>query len=176
MNFDILWNLVSWVSKKFWMGRKFWMGPIPRPNMTHMNSCWDSTVKFCDIHMRTIFQANGQDIDPRKFENCFSNYCHIFQGLWVKPIDMFILSYGKRPTNQRHCFDIDGLVDSCGKLLSKSISERGSDDITICNFHQWWKLTLANSSAFWAGRVENWLGQVEFCIEHISDIRFRASA
>ena len=28
------------------------------------------------------------------------------------------------------------------------------------------KLTLANASAFWAGRVENWLGQVEFCIEH----------
>ena len=26
---------------------------------------------------------------------------------------------------------------------------------------------LANASAFWAGRVENWSGHVEFCIEHI---------
>ena len=35
---------------------------------------------------------------------------------------------------------------------------------------------LANASAFWAGRVENWPGQVEFYIEHIWDICFRASA
>ena len=33
-----------------------------------------------------------------------------------------------------------------------------------------------NASTFWAGRVENWPGQVEFCIEHIRDICFRASA
>ena len=37
-------------------------------------------------------------------------------------------------------------------------------------------LPLANASAFLAGRVENWLGQVKFCIEHIRDICFRASA
>ena len=35
---------------------------------------------------------------------------------------------------------------------------------------------LANGSAFWAGQVENWPGQVEFCIEHIRDIYFWASA
>ena len=35
---------------------------------------------------------------------------------------------------------------------------------------------LANASTFWAGRVENWPGQVEFCIEHIRDIWFRVSA
>ena len=39
-------------------------------------------------------------------------------------------------------------------------------------------LTLANVSAFWAGWVENWLGQVVFCVEHTlyMDICFRASA
>ena len=35
---------------------------------------------------------------------------------------------------------------------------------------------LANASVFWAGRVENWPGQLEFYIEHIRDICFRASA
>ena len=30
-------------------------------------------------------------------------------------------------------------------------------------------------SAFWAGRVENWPGWVEFCIEHIRDICFQMS-
>ena len=35
---------------------------------------------------------------------------------------------------------------------------------------------IANARAFWAGQVENWPGQVEFCIEHIRDIRFRVSA
>ena len=35
---------------------------------------------------------------------------------------------------------------------------------------------VANASAFWAGRVENWPGQVEFCIEHIRNICLRASA
>ena len=25
---------------------------------------------------------------------------------------------------------------------------------------------LANASGFWAGQVENWPGQVEFCMEH----------
>ena len=35
---------------------------------------------------------------------------------------------------------------------------------------------LANASAFWAGRVENWPGQVKFCIEYITSICFRASA
>ena len=35
---------------------------------------------------------------------------------------------------------------------------------------------LANVSAFWAGREENWPVWVEFCIEHIWHICFRASA
>ena len=35
---------------------------------------------------------------------------------------------------------------------------------------------LTKESAFWAGQVENWPGQVEFCKEHIRDICFRASA
>ena len=34
---------------------------------------------------------------------------------------------------------------------------------------------LANASAFWAGLVENWPGQVKFCIEHIKNICLRAS-
>ena len=34
---------------------------------------------------------------------------------------------------------------------------------------------LANVSAFWAGQVENWPEQVEFCIENIKDICFWAS-
>ena len=37
---------------------------------------------------------------------------------------------------------------------------------------QWGILTLARSSTFWAGSVENWPGRVEFCIEHIRDICF----
>ena len=28
------------------------------------------------------------------------------------------------------------------------------------------KLTIANTSAFWSEQVENWPGQVEFCVEH----------
>ena len=35
---------------------------------------------------------------------------------------------------------------------------------------------LANVSAFWAGRVENWPGQVEFCVKHVKDFCFQASA
>ena len=35
---------------------------------------------------------------------------------------------------------------------------------------------LANASAFWAGRVENWPGRVDFCMEHIRDTCFRVSA
>ena len=35
---------------------------------------------------------------------------------------------------------------------------------------------LANVSAFWAGQAENWPGQVEFCIEHIRETCFGASA
>ena len=35
---------------------------------------------------------------------------------------------------------------------------------------------LPNASAFWAGRVENLPGRVEFCTEHIRDIWFGASA
>ena len=35
---------------------------------------------------------------------------------------------------------------------------------------------LAIANTFWAGQVENWPGWVEFCIEHIRDICFRASA
>ena len=35
---------------------------------------------------------------------------------------------------------------------------------------------LANARAFWAGRVENWPGQVKFCIEHITSICFQVSA
>ena len=34
---------------------------------------------------------------------------------------------------------------------------------------------LANASTFPAGRVENWPGQVEACIEQIRDLTFRAS-
>ena len=34
---------------------------------------------------------------------------------------------------------------------------------------------LANANAFWAGGVENWPGQVDFCIEHTRDICFRVS-
>ena len=35
---------------------------------------------------------------------------------------------------------------------------------------------LTNASALRAGRVENWPGQVEFCVEHIKDFCFQASA
>ena len=35
---------------------------------------------------------------------------------------------------------------------------------------QWGKLKLASASAFWAGRVENWPRQVEFCMEHIDGL------
>ena len=35
---------------------------------------------------------------------------------------------------------------------------------------------LTNARAYWAGRVENWPGQVEFYIEHITDICFQTSA
>ena len=34
---------------------------------------------------------------------------------------------------------------------------------------------LLNLSAFWAGRVANWPGRVEFCVEYIKDICFQAS-
>ena len=37
-------------------------------------------------------------------------------------------------------------------------------------------MQLANASAFWAGQVENWPGQVEFCIEHIKNVCRQASA
>ena len=35
---------------------------------------------------------------------------------------------------------------------------------------------LANTSAFWAGQVEHWPGQVKFCIEHITGICLWVSA
>ena len=35
---------------------------------------------------------------------------------------------------------------------------------------------LTNASAFWSGQVENGPEQVVFCIEHIRNLCFRASA
>ena len=60
-------------------------------------------------------------------------------------------------------FDQVPVMDADGWVIN------GMDYVLVNSVRETNACPLANASAFWAGRVENWPEQVEFCIEHIRD-------
>ena len=73
------------------------------------------------------------------------------------------------------CVKINHVMKSCclPKVLSTNVWNL-VDILSLFSVRETNDHPLVNASAFWAGWVENWPGQVEFCIKHIRGICFRA--
>ena len=163
----------------------FWIqGPISKPTKkSYHKISWKLIycLKICQVDCQISQRSENSKQNPQSFEDLRDLSIRHLIGYWDIPWRLF--HYNCHQYKNSYCKDDLMTVISPQQdflytwhlniELWLCIIASAKKEVTPLLIHQ---LTLANESAFWAGRVENWPGRVEFRIEHIRDICFRASA